>query len=132
MSWVPWFLSSDTHWTYMNAHKSKLLYKPSFLSTHFFLSSVLIPPPLGFLTTFFVQNLKFQKVFTWILNLNLLSCFGHAKWQIQGGFIIVPLPYWTGRASKQVASWFLPPLACLGLKVKYFFFVKMCSKKPLL
>ena len=32
ISWVPYFLSSDTHWTYMNAHKSKLLFKTSFLS----------------------------------------------------------------------------------------------------
>ena len=59
---------------------------------------------------------NFQKVFIQILNWNLLSCFGHTKWQIQGGFIIVPLPYRAGRASKQAASWFLPPLACLGLK----------------
>ena len=63
MSWDPCFLSSETHWMYMNAHKSKLLFKPSCLSTHLFLSSVLIPPPLGFLTTFFVQNLKFSKSF---------------------------------------------------------------------
>ena len=40
---------------------------------------------------------------------------GLAKWQIQGGFRIVPLPYWTGRASKKAASWFLPPLVFLGL-----------------
>ena len=63
MSWDPCFLSSDTHWMYMNAHKSKLLFKPSCLSSHLFLSSVLIPPPLGFLTIFFVQNLNFSKSF---------------------------------------------------------------------
>ena len=42
--------------------------------------------------------------------------FKHQKWKLQGGFIIVPLPYWTGRASKQAASWFLPPLVFLGLR----------------
>ena len=59
---------------------------------------------------------NFQKVFIWILNWNFQSSFGHAKWQIQGGFIIVLLPYWTRRVSKQAAAWFLPPLAFLGLK----------------
>ena len=85
-------------------------------SRGFLIGCVLIPPPLGFLTTFLYKIWNFQKVFIWILNWNLLNCFGHAKWQIQGGFIIVPLPYWTGRVSKQAASWFLPPLACLGLR----------------
>ena len=41
--------------------------------------------------------------------------FKHQKWKLHGGFIIVPLPYWTRRASKQAASWFLPPLVFLGL-----------------
>ena len=66
MSWDPCFLSSDTHWMYMNAHKSKLLFKPSFLSIHLFLSINrlrLDSSPLGFLTTFFVQNLNFSKSF---------------------------------------------------------------------
>ena len=38
------------------------------------------------------------------------------KKQIQGGYIIVILSYWTGGGFKQAASWFLPPLVFLGLK----------------
>ena len=50
----------------MNAHKSKLFFKLSFLSVDLFLSINrlrLDSSPLGFLTIFFVQNLKFSKSF---------------------------------------------------------------------
>ena len=42
MSWDHCFLFSHTHLTYMNGHKYKLLFKPSFL----LIGCILIPPPL--------------------------------------------------------------------------------------
>ena len=68
------------------------------------------------LTRFFFSKFKIFKIF-FIQPPKFIpyTNFKHQKWKLQGGFIIVPLPYWTGRASKQAASWFLPPLVFLGL-----------------
>ena len=69
--------------------------------------------------TFFIQPPKFIPY----------TNFKHQKWKLHGGFVIVPLPYWTGRVSKQAASWFLPPpLVFLGLR-KYF--QKIANNRPL-
>ena len=69
------------------------------------------------LTRFFFSKFKIFKIF-FIQPPKFIpyTNFKHQKWKLQGGFIIVPLPYWTGRASKQAAFWFLPHLACLGLR----------------
>ena len=82
LSWDPYFLSADTHWTYMNAHKSKLLFKSIVCLPICFcplIGCVLIPPPLGFLTTFFVQNLKFSKSFHMNPELEVIKLFWICK-----------------------------------------------------
>ena len=81
------------------------------------------------LTRFFFSKFKIFKIF-FIQPPKFIpyTNFKHQKWKLQGGFIIVPLPYWTGRASKQAASWFLPPLACLGLKEAFFIWKKLGAK----
>ena len=48
--------------------------------------------------------------------MNLQSHSKYVKWQIQEGYIIISLPYWTGGGVEQAASWFLPPTVSLGLK----------------
>ena len=58
---------------------------------------------------FFFEIQNFQNFFIQPPKFIPYTNFKHQKWKLQGGFIIVPLPYWTGRASKQAASWFLPP-----------------------
>ena len=68
------------------------------------------------LTRFFFSKFKiFKNFFIQPPKFIPYTNFKHQKWKLHGGFIIVPLPYWTGRASKQAASWFLPPLVFLGL-----------------
>ena len=49
--------------------------------------------------------------------MNLQSHSKYVKWQIQEGYMIISLPYWTGGGVEQAASWFLPPTVSLGLKV---------------
>ena len=96
MIWDPCFLFSDTYWTYINAHKSKLLFKPSFLSADLFLSINrlrLDSSPLGFLTTFFVQNLKFSKSFHMNPKLEFTQLFWICKMTNTSRLIIAPLPY---------------------------------------
>ena len=73
------------------------------------------------LTRFFFSKFKIFKIF-FIQPPKFIpyTNFKHQKWKLQGGFIIVPLPYWTGRASKQAASWFLPPLGLFRVKLEYW------------
>ena len=66
----------------MNAHKSKLLFKSIVCPPVCFcplIGCVLIPPPLGFLTTFFVQNLKFSKSFHMNPELEVIKLFWICK-----------------------------------------------------
>ena len=64
---------------------------------------------------FFFEIQNFQNFFYTTPKFIPYTNFKHQKWKLHVGFIIIPLPYWTGRASKQAASWFLPPLVFLGL-----------------
>ena len=66
----------------MNALKSKLLFKSIVCPPVCFcplIGCVLIPPPLGFLTTFFVQNLKFSKSFHMNPELEVIKLFWICK-----------------------------------------------------
>ena len=67
----------------MNAHKSKLLFKSIVCPPVCFcplIGCVLIPPPpLGFLTIFFVQNLKFSKSFHMNPELEVIKLFWICK-----------------------------------------------------
>ena len=49
--------------------------------------------------------------------MNLQSHSKYVKWQIQEGYMIISLPYWTGGGVEQAASWFLPPTVSLGLTI---------------
>ena len=72
--------------------------------------------PPQFLNDFFCTKFKIlQNFWKECYNLKFQSYFRHENWQIQEGFIIVSLFYWTGRAAEQAASWFLPPTVSLGL-----------------
>ena len=104
----------------MNAHKSKLLFRPSGLSVHLFLSGVLIPPPLGFLTTFFVQNLNFSKSFHVNPKLEYTMLFWICKMTNKRRFYNCTFTLLNRESVYTSRVLIPPPLACLGLKPKVF------------
>ena len=80
---------------------------------------------------FFFEIQNFQTFFYTTPKFIPYTNFKHQKWKLHGGFIIVPLPYWTGRASKQAASWFLPPLVSLDhLQICHFVYCHLRGMKP--
>ena len=105
----------------MNAHQSKLLFQPATCPSVCFWSINrlrLDSSPPQFLNDLFCAKFEFFSMFfIRTPNLNLQSHSKYVKWQIQEGYMIISLPYWTGGGVEQVAPWFLPPTVSLGLKL---------------